>query len=79
MIRKELIALVKQHKETELYNVFVHLFRADIELLRAKNDTAEPKDVVKNQGAIAYLKRLSKELVPWGDENAPTYDGGYTT
>ena len=49
-----------------------------LQALREKNDAAEDKDVIRNQGAIAELKGILKILSPLKPENQRVeWDGGF--
>lgn len=76
MDRETLLARVNEQRDTDLHLTFRALLQVELNSLREKNDIAVPEDVLRNQGAIAFVKRMIKSLEPEG-ENTPHYDGAY--
>lgn len=78
MERKEVLGRLNQYKNTEAHTVLRLLLAMDLDLQRAQNDQANKEDVLKNQGAIRYIKKLLKQTGEYDEDKKPTvYDGGF--
>lgn len=77
MNRRDLLQRLKEYINTDAVHIMRLLLLEDLSLKREKNDAANYDDVLKNQGAIVYIKNLAKELDPEKDQKLPIYDGGF--
>ncbi len=75
MTKKEAMEKVKEVAMTDAGRAFRKLVAVWIDDLRAKNDTAEPNDFLKNQGAIRELKLMHKGIGP--KIRTSDYDGAF--
>jgi hypothetical protein len=55
---------IKEFEGTECFMLFRTLFSREIESYREANDSAKQEDVVRNQGAIAALRKILKFTAP---------------
>jgi hypothetical protein len=75
MNKKEVMSEVREFAMTDAGRAFRKLIAVCINELRAKNDTADEKEFVKNQGAIRELKLMHKGIGP--KIRTSEYDGGF--
>jgi hypothetical protein len=75
MTKREAMTEVNEFAQTDAGRAFRKLVSIWINDLRAKNDTAESEDFMKNQGAIRELKLIHKGIGP--KIRTEDYDGGF--
>jgi len=73
--RKIVMAECKEFAQTDAARAFRKLVGTWISDLREKNDTAEPDEFLKNQGAIRELKLMHKGIGP--KLSVAEYDGAF--
>lgn len=73
--RKVAMAECKEFAQTDAARAFRKLVGVWISDMREKNDTAEPDEFLKNQGAIRELKLMHKGIGP--KLTVTEYDGAF--
>lgn len=75
MQKDSLYRQIKEFEGSECYMLFRTLFSVEIDAYRESNDSAKQEDMIRNQGAIAALKKLLKFTSPGSLETKNVYSG----